>query len=248
MSAHEVLGRGRHAAGFGHELFPDDLERIEENMLRAIARVPAVGTAGIKRVINGPMIWSPDSAALFGPVPELTQLFLLQRHHPRLFAVGRHGQAAAEWMIEGEPSLDMFGWDLARFGPGRARISPGRACRPVRHRFKIHFPNEERAAGRPVRTRPAYEMQKDMGRSSAWPLAGNIRCGSPPRASHPGNLRLHRQNWWAPVGREARMLRERAGIIDISNFARYRVAGPGAEAWLNALSPTGCRARSGGPA
>jgi len=61
--------------GFGHELFADDLERIEENMMRAIARVPAVGTAGIKRVINGPMIWSPDSNVLFGPVPELRNYF-----------------------------------------------------------------------------------------------------------------------------------------------------------------------------
>ena len=66
--------------------FADDLERIEPNMLRAIDRVPVVGTAGIKRVINGPMIWSPDSSALFGPVPELQGLFLLQRHHSGLLA------------------------------------------------------------------------------------------------------------------------------------------------------------------
>jgi len=61
--------------GFGHERFPDDPERIEPNMMRAIARVPAVGEAGLKRVINGPMIWSPDTAALFGPVPELRNDF-----------------------------------------------------------------------------------------------------------------------------------------------------------------------------
>ena len=66
---------GETPAGFGHELFEDDLERIEENMMRAIERVPAVGEAGIKRVINGPMIWSPDSNVLFGPVPELKNYF-----------------------------------------------------------------------------------------------------------------------------------------------------------------------------
>ena len=150
---------------FGHELFPDDLDRIEENMLRAIARVPAVGAAGVKKVINGPMIWSPDSAALFGPVPELQQLFLLHRHHSGLLAVGRaSGKLAAEWMIEGEPSLDMFGWDLARFGnwAGKA-FTKARVQDQYSHRFKIHFPNEERAAGRPVRTRPAYAMQKEIG-------------------------------------------------------------------------------------
>jgi dimethylglycine dehydrogenase len=60
---------------FGHELLPDDLERIEPNVMRAVSRIPAIAVAGIKRVINGPMIWSPDSAALFGPVPELRNYF-----------------------------------------------------------------------------------------------------------------------------------------------------------------------------
>ena len=61
--------------GFGHELFADDLERIMDNVMRAMDRVPVAADAGIKRVINGPMIWSPDSSALFGPVPELKYYF-----------------------------------------------------------------------------------------------------------------------------------------------------------------------------
>ena len=102
--------------GFGHELFADDLERIEPNMLRAIARVPVVGSAGIKRVINGPMIWSPDSAALFGPVPEVRNYFCCNGIIPGFSQSGGLGLLSAEWIIEGEPKLDMFGWDLARFG------------------------------------------------------------------------------------------------------------------------------------
>lgn len=223
--------------GFGHELFADDLERIEPNMMRAIARVPAVGTAGIKRVINGPMIWSPDSAALFGPVPELRNYFCCNGLIPGFSQSGGLGKLAAEWIIEGEPSLDLFGWDMARYGSWAGKdFTKARVQDQYSHRFKIHFPNEERAAGRPVRTRPAYAAQKEMGAvfglNYGWEHPLWFSKGDEPHEETNG---FARQNWWEPVGREVRMLRDRAGIIDISNFARYRVKGPGAEAWLNAL-------------
>lgn len=223
--------------GFGHELFADDLERIEPNMLRAIARVPAVGQAGIKRVINGPMIWSPDSSALFGPVPELTGYFCCNGIIPGFSQSGGLGKLAAEWMVEGEPSLDMFGWDLARYGAwaGKA-FTKARVEDQYSHRFKIHFPNEERAAGRPVRTRPAFAMQQGMGAvfglNFGWDHPLWFAAEGEPREETNG---FTRQNWWAPVGREARMLRDHVGIIDISNFAKYRAAGAGAEDWLNAV-------------
>ena len=223
--------------GFGHEVFPDDLERIEPNMMRAIARVPAVGEAGIKRVINGPMIWSPDSAALFGPVPELRNYFCCNGIIPGFSQSGGLGLLSAEWMVEGEPKLDMFGWDLARYGhwAGKA-FTRARVADQYPNRFKIHFPNEERAAGRPVRTRPVYAMQKEMGAvfglNYGWEYPLWFSAGEEPVEETIG---FDRQNWWAPVGREARMLRDRAGLIDISNFARYRVTGPGVRGWLNAL-------------
>ncbi len=222
---------------FGHDLFPDDLDRIEENLMRAIERVPAVGSAGVKRVINGPMIWSPDSSALFGPVPELQNYFCCTGIIPGFSQSGGLGRLAAEWMVEGEPSLDMFGWDLARFGhwAGKA-FTKARVHDQYTHRFKIHFPGEERAAGRPVRTRPAYEMQREMGGvfglNYGWEHPLWFAAEGEPREETAG---FTRQNWWDPVGREARMLREAAGIIDISNFAKYQVRGAGAEVWLNAL-------------
>ncbi|MQV98148.1 FAD-dependent oxidoreductase [Sinorhizobium medicae] len=224
-------------SSFGHELFPDDLERIEENMMRAIDRVPVVGTAGIKRVINGPMIWSPDSAVLFGPVPELTNYFCCNGIIPGFSQSGGMGKLAAEWMIEGEPSLDMFGWDMARFGHWADKaFTKARVQDQYSHRFKIHFPNEERAAGRPVRTRPAYEKQKAMGAvfglNFGWEHPLWFSADGDPKEETIG---FTRQNWWGPVGREARMLRENAGIIDISNFAKYSVKGPGASDWLNAV-------------
>ncbi len=220
--------------GFGHELFADDLERIEENMMRAIDRVPAVGEAGIKRVINGPMIWSPDANVLFGPVPELSNYFCCNGIIPGFSQSGGMGRAAAEWIIEGEPKLDLFPWDLARFGAWAGRdFTKARVGDQYAHRFKIHFPGEERDAGRPVRTRPAFEMQKGMGAvfglNYGWehPLYFD--------AATPDSAGFTRQPWWDSVGREARMLRDAAGIIDISNFAKYVCRGPGAEDWLNAV-------------
>lgn len=223
--------------GFGHELFADDLERIEPNMLRAIDRVPVVGAAGIKRVINGPMIWSPDSSALFGPVPELRNYFCCNGIIPGFSQSGGLGLLSAEWIVEGEPKLDMFGWDLARFGAWAGKdFTKARVRDQYANRFKIHFPNEERAAGRPVRTRPVYAMQAGMGAvfglNYGWEHPLWFAADGEPREETIG---FDRQNWWGPVGREARMLRDRAGIIDISNFARYRITGPGAKDWLEAL-------------
>jgi dimethylglycine dehydrogenase len=222
--------------GFGHELFADDLDRIEDNMLRAIDRVPALGVAGIKRVINGPMIWSPDSNVLFGPVPELRNYFCCNGVIPGFSQSGGMGLLAAEWIIEGETKYDMFAWDMARFGPwADATFTKARVGDQYAHRFAIHFPNEERAAGRPVRTRPIYDTQRAMGavmgQSFGWehPLWF---------AAEPGTQDSNgftRQNWWAPVGAECRMLRARAGIIDISNFAKYVVQGAGAQSWLDAI-------------
>ena len=223
--------------GFGHELFADDLERIEPNMLRAIDRVPVVGAAGIKRVINGPMIWSPDSSALFGPVPELRNYFCCNGIIPGFSQSGGLGLLSAEWIVEGEPKLDMFGWDLARFGHWAGKdFTKARVRDQYANRFKIHLPNEERAAGRPVRVRPIYETQRAMGAvfglNYGWEHPLWFAAEGEPTEETSG---FERQNWWGPVGREARMLRDRAGIIDISNFARTRISGPGAKDWLDAL-------------
>ncbi|MGR3491950.1 MAG: GcvT family protein, partial [Shimia sp.] len=219
---------------FAHDLFADDLDRIEENMMRAIDRVPAVGEAGIKRVINGPMIWSPDSNVLFGPHPERTGYFCCNGIIPGFSQSGGMGLMAAQWIVEGEPQYDMFAWDVARFGDWADKaFTKARVENQYAHRFSIHFPNEERDVGRPVRTRPAYDRQKAEG--AVFGL--NFGWEHPLFFSHDvaESAGFTRQPWFDAVGAEARMLREKAGIIDISNFAKYRVAGPGAEDWLNAV-------------
>ncbi|GAB5436247.1 GcvT family protein [Falsiruegeria mediterranea] len=221
---------------FAHDLFPDDLDRIMENVIRATERVPVAATAGVKRVINGPMIWSPDSNALWGPVPELKNYFMCGGIIPGFSQSGGLGLLAAQWMIEGEPQYDMFAWDLARFGDwADKKFTKARVEDQYTHRFAIHFPNEERSAGRPARVRPAYEMQKEMG------AVFGMNCGwEHPLwfADKPGVVDSNsftRQNWWAPVGDEVRMLRENVGVIDISNFANYVIKGPGAQEWLDKL-------------
>ncbi|MEM9331963.1 MAG: FAD-dependent oxidoreductase [Pseudomonadota bacterium] len=221
---------------FAHDLFPDDLDRIMENVMRAMERIPAAETAGVKRVINGPMIWSPDSNALWGPVPGLQNYFLCGGIIPGFSQSGGLGLLSAQWMIEGEPQYDMFAWDVARFGEWADKaFTKARVADQYSHRFAIHFPNEERSAGRPARTRPAYEMQKEIGG------VFGLNCGW----EHPvwfadkqgvsETNGFTRQNWWKPVGRETRMLRESVGIIDISNFANYVIKGPGAWKWLDQL-------------
>ncbi len=222
--------------GFGHELFADDLERIEDNIMRAIDRLSVVGDAGIKRVINGPMIWSPDSNALFGTVPELSNYFCCNGIIPGFSQSGGLGLLAAQWIIEGEPQYDMFAWDLARFGDwADAKFTKAKVQDQYANRFAIHFPNEERSAGRPARVRPAYEMQEEMGG------VFGLNCGwEHPLwfADKPGVTDTNgftRQNWFGPVSNEVKMLRDHVGIIDISNFANYRIQGPGAFEWLDGL-------------
>ncbi|MDA8585080.1 FAD-dependent oxidoreductase [Rhodobacteraceae bacterium] len=219
---------------FAHDLFPDDLERIEENMMRAIDRVPVVGTAGIKRVINGPMIWSPDANVLYGPHPDLKNYFCCNGIIPGFSQSGGMGLMAAQWMMTGESEFDMFAWDVARFGEwADAAFTKAKVGDQYAHRFSIHFPNEERAAGRPVRVRPVYDRQKEMG----------AKFGLNYGWEHPlyfakdveESAGFTRQPWWDVVGRECKMLRDAAGIIDISNFAKYRANGIGASDWLNAI-------------
>lgn len=223
---------------FGHELFPDDMERVTDNFMRAVERVPALERAGIKRGINGPMIWSPDSSALFGPVPELKNYYCCNGIIPGFSQSGGLGLMLAQWIVEGEPELDMFPWDLARYGIDWTPKSfvKARAFDCYTHRFKIHMPYEEREAGRPVKTRPLYEKQKELGAvfglNYGWehPLwfAGKGQTGQE-------EYGFKRQDWFESVRQECEALRKDVGIIDVSNFGKYAIRGKGAREWLDKI-------------
>lgn len=224
-------------AGFGHELFDGDLDRIMDNLERAMERVPVAATAGIKRVINGPMIWSPDSAALYGPVPELKNYFCCCGIIPGFSQSGGLGLMSAQWIIQGEPEFDMFPWDLTRFGHwADKKFTMEKVADQYSKRFAIHFPYEERQAGRETRMRPIYQRQKQMGAvhglNYGWehPLwyAG---AGVEGRESYG----YTRQDWFEPVGRECRNLRENVGVVDVSNFGKYEIKGAGAAGWVDRI-------------
>ena len=218
---------------FGHELLDGDLDRIAPNLLRACDRVPALAEAGIRRVINGPMIWSPDGAALVGPVPEVPGYYCCTGVVPGFSQSGGLGLLLAQWIVEGEPELDLFPWDVARFGAWATKgFVKARALDAYAHRFKIHFPLEERSAGRPVRTRPVHGRQAALGArfglSYGWEhpvwFAGNGAADT---------YGFERQPWHTAVAEECRALRAGVGVIDVSNFAKYEVRGPGAADWLD---------------
>ncbi len=222
---------------FGHELLPDDLDRIADNLELACDRIPALASAGVKRVINGPMIWSPDSAALFGPVPELKNYFCCNGIIPGFSQSGGLGLLAAQWIVEGEPELDLFPWDLARFGTWPTKpYTRARALDCYANRFKIHFPYEERDAGRPLKTRPVYEKQKAMG--AVFGL--NYGWEHPLWFAEEGveakeDYGFERKAWFDAVKDECAALRSSVGMLDVSNYAKYEVKGPGCGDWLNRL-------------
>jgi dimethylglycine dehydrogenase len=222
---------------FGHELLDEDLERIGDNVMRACERVPVLAQAGVKRVINGPMIWSPDSSALLGSVPELRNYFCCCGIIPGFSQSGGLGLTMAQWIVEREPKMDLFPWDLARFGSWADRaFTRARTLDQYSHRFKIHFPYEERAAGRPVKTRPVYDRQKSLG--AVFGLSYGYEHPlwyAPEGVDAVETYGFERQNWFAPVAAECRALRESVGIIDISNFAKYRIRGEGSHDYLQRL-------------
>ena len=222
---------------FGHELLDEDLERIAENVMRAFERIPVLTEAGIKRVINGPMIWAPDSSALIGPVPELKNYFCCCGIIPGFSQSGGLGLTLAQWIVEREPKMDLFPWDLARFGDWATRdFTRARTLDQYSHRFKIHFPYEEREAGRPIRTRPVYQRQKALGAVFGLSYGYEHPLWYAPEGMEAvETYGFERQNWFEPVAAECRALREAVGIIDVSNFAKYRISGSGAGDYLDRL-------------
>jgi len=220
---------------FGMQLFPDDIGRMEKNMEAAIDIVPCFGNAGIKRVVNGPMIWSPDAAALVGPVPGLTNHFVACGMIPGFSQSAGVGWALADWILEGSPPIDMMPLDVSRFGDWATKgYTLARTAENYGKRFAIAYPGEEREAGRPLKTPPVYDLLKAEGAvfGAAYGFERPLwfaKDGEEPRDI----LTFRRPNWFDAVGRECRALRTSVGMIEISGFAKYEIEGPGAEAFLD---------------
>jgi dimethylglycine dehydrogenase len=220
-----------------YELFPEDIERLTPHIEAAINRVPAFGEVGVKEVYNGAIPYTPDGSPIIGPAWGLRNYWLNEGHSFGITAAGGAGWQLAEWIVEGEPSIDMLGVDPRRFGDyatkGYLRAKNEEAYANV---FTIHYPDEERPAGRPLRTAPCYERMKALGavfgQKFGWERPNWF---APSGMAQEDHWSFRRSRWFEPIGAECRNVMANVGLLDMTAFAKARVSGPGAEAFLDRL-------------
>jgi dimethylglycine dehydrogenase len=220
-----------------YELFQDDLERLTPHIEAAINRVPAFGEVGVKEVYNGAICYTPDGSPIIGPAWGLRNFWLNEGHSFGITAAGGAGWQLAEWIVEGEPTIDMLGVDPRRFGDYASkaylREKNEEAYANV---FTIHYPDEERPAGRPLRMAPCYDRMKALGavfgQKFGWERPNWFAPKGTPQEDH---WSFRRSKWFEHVGSECRNLAENVGLLDMTAFAKARVSGPGAEAFLDRL-------------
>lgn len=219
---------------FGHDLLPEDLERIAEPLEAAYRRYPCLETAGIKRVISGPFTFAPDGNPLVGPVPGLRNYWCACAVMAGFSQGGGVGLALAEWMVQGEPSRDVFAMDVARFGDYCTRpYIRVKVRESYQRRFAISYPNEELPAGRPLVTTPAYGVWRAQNAvfGAGYGLEHvNYFARAGEEAFERPTFR--RSNAFPAVAEECRTVRTAVGLNEIHNFGKYEVAGPEAGAWL----------------
>ncbi len=223
---------------FSFQLYGDDLDRLEWYIEDACARVPILGTAGVQRVINGPIPYTPDGNPLVGPMPGVPNAFEACVFSFGIVQAGGAGKVLAEWIVEGETEWDMWSIDPRRFTDFATKeYTRAKAVELYQNEYAIGYPNEERPAGRPARHSPLYDrLQRKgavMGARAGWERA----CWFP----RPGedvavnDLSYHHTNWFEAVREECLAVRDHVGVMDLPGFARFELQGDGAAAWLDGL-------------
>ena len=223
--------------GFGQELLPGDLDRLEPHINAAIRRVPIFGEVGVKEVINGPICYTPDGSPMVGPAWGLRNFWFNEGHSFGITAAGGAGWQLAEWIVEGDAGIDMLDVDPRRFGAYASKAyAVAKDVEAYEHVFIIHYPDEERPAARPAKTSPIHD--KLAARGAVW---GQRYGWERPNWFAPEGVEgkdvwsFRRSNYFPHVGAECRLAREKAAIIDITSFSKFEVSGPGAEAYLDHL-------------
>lgn len=245
-----------------YELFQGELDRLEPYIETCITRVPAFGELGIKKIYNGAIAYTPDGSPIIGPAWDRKNFWLNEGHSFGVTAAGGAGWQLAEWIVDGEPTIDMMGVDPRRFGPyatkGYLREKNEEAYANV---FTMHYPEEERAAARPLKRTPCYDRMKDLG-AVFGSVYGWERPGwfapkgyslSEKDLDRPNVLLNHnhaaptddgrivekwsfrRSNAFRFVGEECRNVMENVALQDMSAFAKMEVSGPGARDWLDSI-------------
>lgn len=246
-----------------YELFQEELDRLMPHIESAIARVPAFGEVGIKKVYNGAIAYTPDGNPIVGPAPGLKNFWLNEGHSFGITAAGGAGWQLAEWIVDGEPTLDLTGVDPRRFGPyateGYLIAKNEEAYANV---FTMHYPDEERSAARPLKTTPIYDRLKKLGgvfgsvygweRANWYAPEGyalkeeELGVGADVITNHnhapaleDGRIvekwSFRRSNYFEHVGNEVKNVNQNVGVLDMSAFAKMEVSGPGARAWLESI-------------
>lgn len=218
-----------------YELFQEDIDRLVPHIEAAIARVPAFGEVGMKQVYNGAIAYTPDGNPIIGPAWGLDNFWLNEGHSFGITAAGGAGWQLAEWIVEGEPTIDMLGVDPRRFGDYATKsYLLAKNEETYSHVFTIHYPDEERPAGRPLRTAPCYERLRDMGavfgQKFGWERANWFATDG---MAQQDDWSFRRSKWFAAIGREIANVTRNVGLLDMTAFAKCRVEGPGAEAFLD---------------
>ena len=224
-------------ATFEKDLFPGDLDRLEPHIEAAINRVPIFGEAGVKEVINGPIAYTPDGSPLVGPAWGLGNFWINEGHSFGVTAAAGAGWQLAEWMVEGEPTIDMLGVDPRRFGDYASKAYlKTKNEEAYENVFVIHFHDEERPACRPLKTAPCYDRMKAagavFGQKFGWERPNWFAPEGVPRED---DWSFRRSKYFEHVGNECRNVHENVGLLDMTAFSKFTVSGPGAEAYLDNL-------------
>jgi 4-methylaminobutanoate oxidase (formaldehyde-forming) len=210
-------------------LFDDDWDHFEQHMSQAIARIPALETAGVKQMINGPESFTPDGNFILGLAPECANMFVGAGFNAfGIASGGGAGWVLAQWVVDGEAPLDLWVVDIRRFSNlhrDRDWVRD-RTLEAYGKHYTIGFPHEEYGSGRPRIVSPLYERLKAhravFGSKLGWERPNWF---APEDVEARDVYSMGRQNWFAPVGEEHRHVREAVGIFDQSSFAKYQLTG-----------------------
>ncbi len=225
---------------FISQLLDEDFDHFQQLSDPALKRTPCLAEAGISRLVNGPEGFTPDGDAILGPAPELANVFVAVGFNAfGIAAGGGAGRMMAEWIIEGEPSLDIWPLDIRRFGPHHRSRSYNleRTKELYGKHYTIHWPNEEHHSARGIRRSPLYFLLQAKGAvygaKYGWERANWFAPdGTAPEDEHTFEI----PNWFEHVAAEHKNARENVVLIDQSSFCKFEVTGAGALAYLNRLS------------
>ena len=220
-----------------YELFQEDIDRLTPHIEAAMNRVPAFAEVGVKKVYNGAIAYTPDGNPIIGPAWGIDNFWLNEGHSFGITAAGGAGWQLAEWIVEGEPTIDMLGVEPRRFGDYATKdylIEKNEET--YAHVFVIHYPDEERPAARPLRVAPCYERMKEMGavfgQKFGWERPNWFATDG---MAQEDDWSFRRSKWFEAIGKEIANVTENVGLLDMTAFAKCRVSGPGAEAFLDYL-------------